>query len=465
MTGAGYSRDMLSAQATLLLTWAAIFGFIAAFHGLLFIRRRSQREYLWFAGSTLALTVWAVAGVLEVSTGATLWLGVGVAAGIAVSALGFHLATELVDRYQAWRARVYLVAVPLMIAAASGLLVETTRGSARLNLFGYVAGALGVGLGVFSAHILRHRAETELARWAAGAMIAALLLEELLRMRDAPRSYLGLLAAMLPTLAVVLLLLRRFLRDSTQLAEATTAVRNTYRDLRLAQEELVRREQLAAVGELSAVIAHEVRNPLAIIKNAGSSLRRPTLRPEDRTVLLGILDEEVDRLNRLAHDLLSYSRPVMMREWRIDPVELVNKAVERRVEQGDSSAVLTVDVEDTEFPVIQGDPDLLRQAVNNIIDNAVQAMRDGGELSIRATVNRGQQRVVLEFVDDGPGMNVETLERARSPFFTTRAAGTGLGLAIVDRVIATHGGAMEIGSAPDLGTTVTIELPFAEEAS
>src|SRR5690606_11573366 len=123
------------------------------------------------------------------------------------------------------------------------------------------------------------------------------------------------------------ILLRRFVRTADELGRRTEELRRSYSNLRLTQEELVRKEQLAAVGELSAVIAHEVRNPLAIIKNAVSSLRRPTLRPSDRGVLLGILDEEVDRLNRLVRDLLAYARPVEPRGQPVDLERIVEETV------------------------------------------------------------------------------------------------------------------------------------------
>ena len=461
---------MWSAHATVLLTWAAIYAYVAAFNVLLYLRRRARGEYLALATQGLVLAAMGVAAAVSLGTPslnvAVRSLQLELACGFVAGATTFYLATELADRAKRWRNPVYALSAVCFVLDVLGLLVEAVNGERAPTSLGMLCALSAAGVAAVSLALMgRGDAQMSTYRWAIGLTLGALLADEVLSYFGRPRLHLIVLIALLPVVAVSHLLLLRFLRDAGQLAEATKALRTSHRDLRIAQEKLVSKEQLAAVGELSAVIAHEVRNPLAIIKNAVSGLRRPTIEASDRSVLLGILTEEVDRLNRLARDLLAYSRPVAPRARAVDMVDVVRKVVERRVETGREPghrvADVRVDVDDGEVPPVDGDPDLLRQAVNNIVDNALQSMREGGTLVIRAITDPRFGRVVFEFADDGPGMDLATLEKARDPFFTTRPAGTGLGLAIVDRVIANHGGAMEIGSAPNGGTTVTIELPIA----
>lgn len=243
----------------------------------------------------------------------------------------------------------------------------------------------------------------------------------------------------------------------------TEELSRSYAELRSTQERLVRNEQLAAVGELSAVIAHEVRNPLAIIKNALSGLRRKTLRPADRGMLLDIVDEETDKLNRLMHDLLAYARPVAPRLADVDLNELLHRSVARAC--GGVTAPVGLDVKidaNVGGDVLQGDTELLVHAFVNIIENSLQAMPSGGTLDIttRRTVMDGRASIAVDISDTGEGMDTTVRAKARDPFFTTRPTGTGLGLAIVERVVRNHGGHIEIKSNQGDGTTVSISLPL-----
>ena len=262
-------------------------------------------------------------------------------------------------------------------------------------------------------------------------------------------------------LAVSYVLLERFVRTANALTSRTLELRRSYNELRDAQEQLVRKEQLATMGELSAVIAHEVRNPLAIIKNAVSGLHRPTLRDADRQVLLRILDEEADRLNRLVGDLLAYARPVTPERQPLHIEELVRGAVElaRAAQQRDDQ--VTFDVVLTDSHTIMGDPDLLRQAIVNVAENAIQAMPDGGMLTVRTygTTLEDAPAVAVAIRDTGEGMDTLVRSKATDPFFTTRPTGTGLGLAIVHRLVHSHGGKIQIESSYGTGTTVSIILP------
>jgi signal transduction histidine kinase len=261
-------------------------------------------------------------------------------------------------------------------------------------------------------------------------------------------------------------LLARHARVSEELAakgaelrRRSRQLRRSYEELRAAQEELVRKEQLAVVGEIAAVVSHEVRNPLAIIANAVAGLRRKETSTEDRDTLLAILDEETDRLNRLVGDLLRYARPLTIERRLLDIDGLMSRALElKRNYQG---VKLEVEAREDALPEVYGDPDLLRQVFDNLVQNACQAMDSGGTLSVRIAraEDDGLVGVTVDVADTGEGMDTQVRSRARTPFFTTRPGGTGLGLAICDRIATAHGGFLSIKSRSGEGTVVSVFLP------
>jgi signal transduction histidine kinase len=267
------------------------------------------------------------------------------------------------------------------------------------------------------------------------------------------------------------LLSKELTDQSLELTRRSGELRHSYEELREAQRELTRREQLAAVGELAAVIAHEVRNPLAIISNAVAGLRRREIGHEDRETLLAILKEESSRLNRLVGDLLRYARPVNVARQLIS----IREVIERTLTSSGLRETLPVDLrEEGGLHPIWGDPGLLRQVFDNLIENAVQAM-GGAEgsssskkppperallISIRPRMREEIEGVQIQVQDTGEGMETHVRLRAKDPFFTTRPSGTGLGLAIVDRIVEAHDGEVSIASVPGSGTTVSVFLPI-----
>ena len=247
-------------------------------------------------------------------------------------------------------------------------------------------------------------------------------------------------------------------KSTAELERRTTQLRQSYHDLRETQEELVKKEQLAVVGELAAVVAHEVRNPLAVIANAVAGLRKPSISREDPITLLGILEDESSRLNRLVSDLLRYARPVSVQRSHIVLDDLLERALRFARASTTVSVQKASDVVDSH---VYGDASLLRQVFDNLVDNAVQAMPHGGSLSIqvRAAREEGVEGVAVVVGDTGEGMDTLVRARAKDPFFTTRPSGTGLGLAIVDRIVEAHAGHLLIQSHAGEGTTVTVFLP------
>lgn len=244
-------------------------------------------------------------------------------------------------------------------------------------------------------------------------------------------------------------------------------LRKAYEELRAAQEELVRKEQLTLVGELAAVVSHEVRNPLAIISNAVAGLRREGTSAEDRETLLSILDEETARLNRLVGDLLRYAKPLHVERNRLDLDGILGRATE--LSRAHVHVQLSMDIAwpDDRAPAVYGDANLLRQVFDNLVQNACQAMINGGTLTVRAkpASEEGIDGVAVEVSDTGEGMDTQVRSRAGTPFFTTRPGGTGLGLAICDRIVTAHGGVLQIKSRSGEGTVVSVFLPSNPEAA
>jgi signal transduction histidine kinase len=257
------------------------------------------------------------------------------------------------------------------------------------------------------------------------------------------------------TYGLALTVVGRYARTASQLELSTEALRKSSRELRQSldelrhtQQRLVRNEQLAVVGELAAVIAHEVRNPLAIVGNAVASLRKRGTTRDDRRTLLEIINEEMSRLDTLVGRLINYARPVRLQRAPVSLAELCER----------SAAVVsdvTVAIDVAAGGSVVGDGGLLRQAFENLLSNALQA----GAKRVDVRIASRDDEVVVRFTDDGEGMDAAAQKNALSPFFTTRPTGTGLGLPIVARIVQAHGGRVELESAPGAGTTVTLHLP------
>jgi signal transduction histidine kinase len=239
-------------------------------------------------------------------------------------------------------------------------------------------------------------------------------------------------------------------------------LRKSRADLAAVQGELGRKEQLAVIGEMAAVIAHEVRNPLAVISNAVASLRRDGISRHDHDVLLSILDEEAIRLNRLVSDLLSYARPVNIQRQRVVLFDLVQRTALLAGNRVDAKVIYS---DNSVRGQVWGDPNLLRQVFDNIVENGLQAMGGVGTLnvSVKPIVQDGVEGFAVGVRDEGEGMDTQVRIRAKDPFFTTRPSGTGLGLAIVSRIVEAHGGKLLIESRAGEGSTVTVFLPIGSE--
>ncbi len=229
-------------------------------------------------------------------------------------------------------------------------------------------------------------------------------------------------------------------------------------EVRALTDQLIRSDRLAAMGELTAGVAHEVRNPLGIIRASVQLVEDSHGDPVRVRDATRVIKQEIDRLDKVIKALLDFGRPSTP-TLRITNVEDVVSDVVLFTRQFAGQA--KVDIE-TEFsaadPLVLADADQLKQVFVNLVSNAVQAMEDrGGAIKVR--VWDDDAFVLASVADTGPGMAPEVLEKVFDPFYSTRGGGTGLGLTIVHRIIDQHGGRVEVDSAPGRGTRFTVALP------
>lgn len=253
-------------------------------------------------------------------------------------------------------------------------------------------------------------------------------------------------------------------RLSIETARLYGDLKRSYDELGHTQQELVRHERLSALGELAAVMAHEVRNPLGVIFNSLTTLKR-LLRPSgDAEMLLNMVGEEADRLNRIVGDLLDFVRPyeVMKKPVAVEP--LVVSAVDSVSQSTLSASVRVVTQFPRELPPFPLDAHLLRQALVNLVVNAAQAMPRGGTVEVEVFVEA--QWLVMTVKDQGTGLSERATAKMFQPFFTTKATGTGLGLAVVKRIVDAHQGEVTARANEDgVGTTFVLRFPPTERSA
>ncbi len=222
------------------------------------------------------------------------------------------------------------------------------------------------------------------------------------------------------------------------------------------REEMIRLDRLASLGKLSAGIAHEVRNPLTGISLLLDDLHdRPAFSADDKEMLSKALSE-IERVERLISSLLSYSSPVRA-DFRAGDLGRVLKDIILLMRRPAEMQGVELEVVSGELPVFRFDPEKIKQALINIIKNALEALESGGALTI--TTRHQDESVIITVHDNGPGINEEDLPLIFEPFFTRKGAGTGLGLSITQRIIEEHHGSITVESDCKAGTTFRILLP------
>lgn len=256
-------------------------------------------------------------------------------------------------------------------------------------------------------------------------------------------------------------------RDREALARSVERLEAANRRLQQAHDEVLRAEKLAAVGRLSAGLAHEIGNPLGIVGGYLELLRRPRIPAEEHKDIVARAKTEIDRIGRILRQLLDLARPERQEEscFRIHPLI-------RETGQIFEHQPLTAGIDwnlrlEADRDRVRGDPERLRQVFLNLMINAADAIRESGvghgRLEILTAVR--EESIRITFADDGAGIAPEHLGLVFDPFFTTKATGkgTGLGLAVSFMIVQALGGRMEVESAPGTGTRMHVTLPLARD--
>jgi signal transduction histidine kinase len=243
-----------------------------------------------------------------------------------------------------------------------------------------------------------------------------------------------------------------------KIEETAAKLGETYAQLQASMEQLQRADRLSALGELSAGLAHEIRNPLGSLEGAVQILRRSQLPEQTRQEFAEMAGREVVRLKGLLTNFLEFARPQAPRRTFIEP-QLLLESVSKLASETAKMAGVTIRIESASMAALSVDAEQIKQVLLNLVLNAVQAMPTGGEIALRSRQANGS--VLLEVADQGVGIPRENLERIFDPFFTTRAGGTGLGLSIAYQIINRHGGQLSVRNNPGRGVTFTVVLPVS----
>ncbi len=227
-------------------------------------------------------------------------------------------------------------------------------------------------------------------------------------------------------------------------------------------EQLIRADRLAAMGELTAGVAHEVRNPLGIIRASVQLLEESNCDEGRLHEASQVIKQEIDRLDKVIKALLDFGRPSSPTLRPVDVAETLSEVVLFTRKFASRSGVEIVEDYAEGVPRIIADEDQVKQIAVNLVSNAVQAMEETGG-TVKVSTGSSNGFVVIAFADDGPGIPAVDIGKVFDPFFSTRDKGTGLGLTIVHRIVDEHNGHIEVTSNPGEGTVFTVSLPALEE--
>jgi PAS domain S-box-containing protein len=241
------------------------------------------------------------------------------------------------------------------------------------------------------------------------------------------------------------------LRDREGMAIGQILIFTDLTHLKALEAQMQLRSRLSSLGEISAGIAHELRNPMAVIAGYTQLLSKKTdqsLRPT-----VDAITKEINVMNRIISDFLSFARPAELAVSDVDLKKIIENCIYTLV-SGRNNIETHLDIEN--LPVIKGDEILLRQAFTNLIQNAAEAMPGGGDLTVKSSTG---DFLEITLSDTGPGIAGDLADKIFLPFFTTKDRGTGLGLSLVQKIIVSHGGTISVDDS-DRGAIFRIRLPL-----
>jgi signal transduction histidine kinase len=237
-------------------------------------------------------------------------------------------------------------------------------------------------------------------------------------------------------------------------------IQKTTADLSKTEAQLIRSEKLAALGQLAAGIAHEIRNPLTsiniLIHSLASNLPSETSQKED----LKVIEEEIHRINEIVDQFLRFAKPTPPLFQKVEVASIFEETLQLLRPQIEKQRIV-VQKEFQTLPPIMMDREQIKQVILNLLLNAVQAMIKGGHLALKGHIPTDERWVKLLIQDSGVGIPPEDMNKLFDPFFSTKEGGIGLGLSIAHRIIDQHQGKIEVESAPGMGTLFTIWLPVS----
>jgi signal transduction histidine kinase len=239
-------------------------------------------------------------------------------------------------------------------------------------------------------------------------------------------------------------------------------IQKTTADLRKTEAQLIRSEKLAALGQLAAGIAHEIRNPLTSINILIHSLTENLPTKNSRWEDLKVIEEEILRINEIVDQFLRFAKPASPLFEKADLIPIFEETLQLlrpQIERGG----ISVQKEFESLPPATVDKEQMKQVILNLLMNAIQAMPEAGRLGLSGRMSRDGHWVELTIQDSGIGIPLEDIDKLFDPFFSTKEGGIGLGLSIAHRIIDQHHGKIEVESKPGKGTLFTISLPISSE--
>lgn len=250
----------------------------------------------------------------------------------------------------------------------------------------------------------------------------------------------------------------RYRKQGADLRRTTNQLRKAHQELESNFERMKRAERIYALAQLSAGLAHEIRTPLASLEGAAALVQRETQTEERRREFLDIIQKESRRLNGLLTSFLEFARPRQPDLQRVEVGEVLDSVILLVRHASDTSRLELRKQIEPDLPMLECDPEQLKQVLLNLVTNASQAMPHGGTVLLEA--HHSGSSINIDVHDQGGGIDEENPERIFDPFFTTKEGGTGLGLSVAHQIVSQHAGTMTILRNTSHGVTVRVSLPL-----